>query len=585
MPAINTFDIPAWSPLAELPVQGGYFSIIKIILFLAAVVLWAYSTTWVQKATRKVKVHTKKYTFMLWGAGAGGLVIWILLPWFWIGLLIFAASFGAVIASYAFKVYNPRVPPAMAILTPAHFKRIGKGKQKGAGGVVVSKRVGGTAAAASSDASEKVRLKDANGKTPVWPTAPAERAAYQSVQDLVFEMIWRRAAVVRMDLVPHQPLKIVYRIDGFDRGREPLAAEAAPLVFKLFKQIAGMDPEEHRRPQPGRFKASIGAGEVEQKVDFDAKSAGSTAGQRMTLRLMTDAAKFRPPALGLTKDQLATVERFIAEQRGVVICSGPKDSGLTSTMYAILRSHDAFMQHIHTLEITKDMDIENVTQHLYDGKASGVTFGKKFKSVLRSEPDICMAGDVPDAETAASAAAAARQGKKVYLGMAAKDTFDALRRYLEGVGDNTLAASGLVGVINQRLIRILCTACRKGYKPDPKLLKKGNLPMDENRPFFRPPNPGELATDKQGAPITCGVCQGSGYVGRTGVFEVLSLDKDLKALIAKGTPLAAVKVEARKKGLLYVQEVALRKVYEGITSINEVLRVTKDEAAPAGARG
>jgi type II secretory ATPase GspE/PulE/Tfp pilus assembly ATPase PilB-like protein len=522
---------------------------------------------------------------MSWGAGAAGVVGWVLLPWFWIGLALFVVLFGAAIAHYAFTVYNPRVPPTQAILTPAHFKRLGKPKEKGAGAVVSSKKVGGSNATPASDASEKVRLKGANGKTPAWPTAANERAAYQALQDLVFEMIWRRAAMVRMDLVPQQPLKIVYRIDGFERAREPIAAEAAPLVFRLFKQIAGMDPEEHRRPQPGRFKASIGAGEVEQKVDFDAKSSGSTAGQRMTMRLLTESARFRPPALGLTKGQLATVEQFVGETRGVVVCSGPKDSGLTSTLYAILRTHDAFMQHIHTLEINKDMDLENVTQHVYDGQASGVTFGKKFKSVLRSEPDICMAGDMPDAETATSAAAAARAGKKLYLGMAAKDTFDALRRYLEGVGDNALAASGLVGVINQRLIRILCTACRKGYKPDPKLLKKGNLPMDENRPFYRPPNPGELATDKQGNPAACPVCQGTGYVGRTGVFEVLPLDKELKALIAKGTPLATVKVEARKKGLLYVQEVALRKVYEGITSINEVLRVTKDETAPAATKG
>lgn len=579
MPAINSFENTASQLLAALPAQGDYFSIVKIILFFAALVLWAYSTAWVQKATQKVRVYTKKYTFMAWGAGAAGLVAWVLIPWFWIGLAVFAGLFGAVTVNYAFRVYNPRVAPAQAILTPAHLKRLGKSGPKSTGGGVTSKKI--ATSETITDASEKVRIKNSAGKSPTWPTVPAERAAYQTLQDLLFETIWRRAAVVRMDLIPQQPLKIVYRVDGFERSREPIAAEAAPLVFKLFKQIAGMDTEEHRRPQQGRFKASIGAGEVEQKVDFDAKASGSTAGQRLSLRLTSEAGKFRLAGLGLTKDQLALFERFVSEPKGVVICSGPRDSGLTSTLYAILRSHDAFMQHIHTLEMAKDMDLENVTQHLYDGQASGVAYGKKLKSILRSEPDVCMSGDVPDAETAAIAAAAARQGKKIYLGMAAKDTFDALRRYLEGVGERTVAASGLVGVANQRLIRTLCSSCRKAYKPDPKLLKKGNLPADENRPFYRPPNPGEVPTDKQGNPISCPVCQGTGYVGRTGVFEVLAMDKELKVLIAKGTPLATVKAEARKKGLLYVQEVALRKVYEGITSINEVLRVTKDETAPA----
>ena len=141
-------------------------------------------------------------------------------------------------------------------------------------------------------------------------------------------------------------------------------------------------------------------------------------------------------------------------------------------------------------------------------------------------------------------------------------------------------------LLSQRLVRILCTECRKGYKPDPAILKKANLPTGENRPFYRPPNPNELEVDRQGNPIPCAVCQGAGYMGRTGVFEMLVIDDDLRALLAKATPLATVKTEARKRGMLYLQEVALYKVYEGVTSINEVLRVTKEgqaAAAPAKA--
>jgi general secretion pathway protein E len=584
MPSTSVSGFISAQILAALPVQGDYFNIIKIILFLGVIVLWAYTTTWVQKACRKVKIHDKKWVYLVFTAGALGLAIFVIVPWFWIGLAFYAALFGAASVSYA-VVYNRRVPPAQSVLTMAHLSRLGKGGGGGGkgGGRATSKKPG-AASAAGPDMAERTRIKNSQGKTPPWPSAPEERAAYQALQDLLFDAIWRRASDIRLDLIPQQPLKIIYKVDGFERAREPISAEQGPMVFKQFKAIAGMDAEEHRRPQQGRFKTSIGAGELEKKIDLEAKASGSTAGQRMILRLISDESKFRLTGLGLTKEQLAAFEQFKSESKGVLLCSSPRGNGLTSTLYAILRSHDAFMQHIHTLEIAKDLDLENMTQHVYEGQASGVSFGKKFKSILRAEPDVCMAADMPDADTAASAAAAARQGKKIYLGLAAKDCFSALRRYLEGVGDPALAASSLIAVTNQRLARILCTQCRRAYKPDPKLLKKGNLPMDENRPFYRPPNPNEIETDKQGNPILCPMCQGAGYMGRTGVFEVLVVDKDLRGLIAKATPLPTVKVEARKKGMLYLQEVALRKVYEGLTSINEVLRITKEDGPPPAAQ-
>jgi type II secretory ATPase GspE/PulE/Tfp pilus assembly ATPase PilB-like protein len=240
------------------------------------------------------------------------------------------------------------------------------------------------------------------------------------------------------------------------------------------------------------------------------------------------------------------------------------------------------MQNIHTLELTKALDLENVTQHVFDTKDATATFAKRFQSILRTDPDVMMAGDTPDAETAQLAAQFSRQGKKVYMGLTANDTFSALRKFGQYVGDAGLLASSLTAVTSQRLVRVLCTNCRRGYRPDPALLKKANLPTGENRPFYRPPNPNEVEVDKQGNPIICPVCQGSGYLGRTGVFELLVVDDDVRAQIASGTSLAAVKTECRKRGMLYLQEIALHKVYDGMTSINEVLRVTKEGDGAGG---
>ncbi|HUN80219.1 MAG TPA: ATPase, T2SS/T4P/T4SS family, partial [Phycisphaerae bacterium] len=269
---------------------------------------------------------------------------------------------------------------------------------------------------------------------------------------------------------------------------------------------------------------------------------------------------------------------------GIVIVSGAKASGVTTSMYAMLKMHDAFLQNIHTLEIGKLMDVENVTQHIFDSLGGTVTFGKRLRSIIRTDPDIVMAGDTPDVETVQVAATAGKQGKRVYLGMTAKDVMTALGQYLQAVGDPALASVGLLAVTNQRLLRVLCTHCRKAYRPDPSLLKKGNLPQGEDRLFYRPPNPNEVEVDKKGNALICSVCQGSGYLGRTGAFEILFVDDAVRKLIAANTPLANIKAEVRKKGMLFLQEVALHKVYDGVTSIAEVLRVTKADEAKAAAR-
>jgi type II secretory ATPase GspE/PulE/Tfp pilus assembly ATPase PilB-like protein len=568
MPPTSLLDIVPAYALALLPSEGGYFSIVKIIVYLLCVVLWAHSTAWVQLSKNKIRSMQTPWQLTVFGAGAACLIVWLLIPWFLVGLLVFLAGFGGALAAFG-VAHNSRVSPARSVFTKAHWNRFRKGGDPKA-----------AAAAEVVSSKERTRIRDARGKTPQWPTEAAERAGYQALQDLLFDAIWRRATDVLLDFVPQQDIKIIYRVDGVDRAREPIEGERGSSLLKHFKRIAGMNVDEHRKPQSGKFSAAIGAGAAEKKVDVTAKTSGSTAGQRMFLKLISDESKFQLADIGLTEDQLAVFERVSAASRGVVICSGPKSSGTPSTLYAILRTHDAFMKHIQTLETSKAMDLENITQHVYRGQAEGPTFGRRLRSILRSGPDICMASETPDAESVASAAEAARQGKKIYLGMRASDSFSALRKYLEGVGDPALAAAGLVAISNQRLVRILCSDCRRAYKPDPKLLKKGNLPMDADRPFFRPPNPAEIEVDKYGNQSLCPVCQGSGYLGRTGVFEILDIDDELRALIAKGTPLPTIKVEARKKGMQSLQTVALRKVYDGLTSINEVLRVTKEGAPP-----
>lgn len=553
--------------LAALPPdEGGYFAIWKIILFALAVLIWAHNSAWAEKDLRAIRVPKGIWVPAIFYSGLIGLIVWMLVPIYLVGMIVFAVLYLPAILSYV-VFRNRRVAPAQTVLTVAHIQRIAQGRSKGKDDAM--------------HARDRARIKMADGSSPKWPTDPVEHGAYQAMQDLLFDGIWRRTSDMLLDLVTNEPLKIIYKIDGVDRSRDPIDPETAPRLFAHLKRIAGLNPDEHRRPQQGKFKASIGAGEgAERSVDVDLKTSGNNTGERMLLKMFSEEAKFRLPDLGLTKAQLPVFEKMIHEPKGVMIVSGPRGSGVTSTLYAILRSHDAFMQNIHSLEVSKSLDLENITQHVYDSADGSVTFGRRFRSILRTEPEVAMAGDTPDAETAALAATAGRQGKKIYLGMSASDTFIALRRYLQSVNDNALAASSLVGISCQRLARVVCVTCRRAYKPDPNLLKKANLTAAENRPFYRPPNPDEIEVDKQGQPILCPMCQGSGYVGRTAIMELFVPDQDIRTMIAQGAPIPNIKVEARKRGMLYLQEVGLHKVYEGQTSIAEILRVTKEAEAP-----
>jgi type II secretory ATPase GspE/PulE/Tfp pilus assembly ATPase PilB-like protein len=228
------------------------------------------------------------------------------------------------------------------------------------------------------------------------------------------------------------------------------------------------------------------------------------------------------------------------------------------------------MNMIHSLERRPLTELDNVTQQRFDGANTDVNYARMLQTVLRREPDIVMVGECEDRETAMLATRASAENRKIYMGLQAKDSFDALGRYLSLLGDNQLAAKALLGVVNQRLVRLLCMECREAFQPDPATLKKLNLPADKIERLYRPPT--EQKVSKRGKPIVCQKCQGSGYLGRTGVFELLVVDGAVRKLVAEGAPINRIKSQCRKNKMYYLQEEALLMVISGKTSMNEVLR-------------
>jgi general secretion pathway protein E len=236
-----------------------------------------------------------------------------------------------------------------------------------------------------------------------------------------------------------------------------------------------------------------------------------------------------------------------------------------------VRNHDAFLNNINTIEKQPSSKLLNVTQNVYSLTDTGTTtYAKRLQAIVRMGPDIVGVGECEEDETAKVASAAAKDGKVVYIVMNADSVLQALGKWLKMIGDRKLVAETLVGITNQRLFRKLCQECKQGYAPNAELLKKFNLPAEKAKVLYRP---GREVFDKRGKPSMCEVCQGTGFVGRTGVFEMIVLNDELRKAIRTVKQLPELGMQFRRAKMLYLQEQALRKVIAGTTAVNEMLRV------------
>ena len=298
-------------------------------------------------------------------------------------------------------------------------------------------------------------------------------------------------------------------------------------------------------------------------------SAGTTGGQRVQFKIVQEFVQTHLELLGMAPDVLERVKELASAPNGMLIVSGKSGSGVTSTLYSILRVQDAFMKQLVTMEAKPIVDLENITQTGYGDPSK---FTAMLATTIRRDPDFLML-DMCDDPKAAAMLVPFVQKKSVLLGLSAGDSFQALAKWIKLCGNAEDAVAGLRGVLSQLLVRKLCTTCREEYRPDPRFLAKVNIPASKVASFYRPPT--KPLVDEKGQPYTCPTCQGVGYFGRTAVFELLEITDDVRDLMAGGASLTQIQAACRKNKMLYLQEQALRKVIEGVTSIQEVIRVTQ----------
>ena len=535
--------------LSAIPESGGYFSTLKIAVMLVLLPPWLYALTWMNKDVDRVHARKLPWILATMGGGATGLLLWLAIDLYLVGLGSFLLlAYGTTISYVLFR--NRRVIPGYRVLTAQHLSNFAA-RQK-------PQKV---------DVVQKLKFYDSLARPFFAPPEEQaqDRQAYNLVQTLLYDALSLRASEV--DLAPAgMENSVRFVIDGVALKRPSLTREDADTIIAFIKKLAGMNVEDVRRPQTGKLGADAGA----QIMDIKVATAGTTSGQRLQLRFVQELAQTRLEELGMPPELQGRLEELNAATGGLIVVSGPRGSGVTSTLYSLLRRHDAFMKQLATLEQSPAVEMENVTHNRYKDAAELPT---KLASVLRRDPDVVMV-DRCESLQVADLITEGAQKKNILLGMSGESSFVALARWVKLCGgDRAKALASLKAVTSQVLIRKLCPACKEAYRPARDLVAKLNLPADKCDKFFRPPT--KPLVDEKGRPMTCATCRNTHYYGRAGVFELLEITPEIRELILGDAAVSKIKAACRKNRMLYLQEQGLRKVMEGVTGIEEVVRVTK----------
>lgn len=455
------------------------------------------------------------------------------------------------------------------------------------------------AAKAAAKVQAKVALaikgEDDKGKFTRLVAAPmAETPEYEvrTAAEKIF-MAGQKARASQIEIGPSgkdQNYAVTWLVDGVKQVAETLPAANAARIMDFFKSAAGMDVNDRRRKQQKKMQVEEGV----LKTVVQVTSIGAQGGMRVTMLLNPEQQVNRKiEDLGLLESQLKELRELVAEGKGVVLVTSPPDCGRTTTLYSVLKMHDAYTSNVQTVEIEPQGAIEGVRTNKFDpqGEAApaapgapaqtvGGEFSTLVRSILRRDPDVVGVAELPDPQTAKEVAKADQERTRTYLSFKAADALSAIQIYVKSVGDARQAAESLHGVINQRLVRRLCGNCRQPYPPSADMLKKLNVPEGRVQQLFK--KGGQVLIKNK--PEVCPTCAGVGYFGQDGVIELYTLGKEERDLIAQGN-YQGLKQALRKRGSPNIQQVAIRKAVDGVTSVEEVMRVTAAEAPAAGAAG
>jgi type II secretion system protein E len=389
-----------------------------------------------------------------------------------------------------------------------------------------------------------------------------EASVVKFVNQIIWEAFKDRATDIHIEPM-ELDLRIRYRVDGVlhETPMPPQLKRFQSSVISRIKVMANMDIAEKRLPQDGRIGVRIRGEEIDVRVSTMPTVYGESVSLRLLMRgggliTMTD--------LGLNEHDSSLLKKMITRPHGILLVTGPTGSGKSTSLYAWLHTINSVDKRIMSAEDPIEYEMAGVNQ-VQMRPEIGLTFANTLRTFLRQDPDVIMVGEIRDRETAEIAIRAALTGHLVFSTIHTNDSASTITRLLDMGIEPFLVASSVEGIVAQRLVRGLCTACRQPVELSKEFLKEHNFPIE------RLANEGPIYEA-----VGCDECRGNGYKGRTGIFEILPVNDDVRPLIIAHASASDIKSKALKHGMSTLREDGWDKVLAGVTTIDEILRVTED---------
>ena len=385
-----------------------------------------------------------------------------------------------------------------------------------------------------------------------------EPVVIKLVNLIIMKAVQERASDIHIE-PEEEVLKTRFRVDGMlhESSSPPKYLQSA--VISRIKIMANLDIAERRKPQDGRFSLKAeGRG-----IDVRVSCMPTIYGENVVLRLLdASSALLGLDQLGFSKAILNEYNKLITRAYGIILVTGPTGSGKTTTLYASLDKINTREKNIVTIEDPVEYKLPGIRQIQVDTNV-GLTFANGLRSILRQDPDIIMVGEIRDLETAEIAIQAALTGHLVYSTLHTNDATSAVTRMIDMGVEPFLVSSSVVGILAQRLVRKICEGCKEKYEPTEEMLKDIGLSKKQSVAFYRGKG--------------CPKCMNTGYKGRISIYELMLPDDKIRNAIVAKSQADEIRKLARSTGMITLMEDGVEKVKAGITTVEEVLRVTREE--------
>ena len=390
---------------------------------------------------------------------------------------------------------------------------------------------------------------------PARPLEPITGDAVVLVNELIRLAVAQRASDIHLE-PKHDRMHVRMRVDGALVDVQPIALSVAPNVASRVKVLAKMDIAERRLPQDGQIAIEVEPG---KRVHLRASTFPSSQGEKVVLRVLSSQQIIPFDNLGLEDHARTTLRDVLRRPQGFVVTSGPTGAGKTSTLYALMQLIDPHEVNVVTLEDPIEVELYGLTQGQVNVRA-GFTFATGLRAILRQDPDVILVGEMRDAETAGIAMQAALTGHLVLSTLHTSDTVETIVRLVDLGVEPWIVANALSAVLAQRLVRIACPHCKRPSRLERDLWDGDDLLLPAGSEVVR----------TQG----CERCMRTGYRGRTGIFEVVEFDDDMRDLVKAKAPARAYREIYLRRRIPSLRRAGMQKIQSGVTTVDEVLRVT-----------